>query len=97
MYDKRGFGVNGFYLYSYLKHRNDIFKLGVDISHIKLSNETGISPTKVDECLNLMESHNMINVDVKDFVFNMPIHLRRANKYRVKNFELFGVGKGVIN
>jgi hypothetical protein len=90
-------GILGFYLYSFLKHRNDIFRQGVDISHHKLSKETGVLLTKVDECLKLMKSHNMINVDVKDFVFNMPIHLRRANKYRVKDFELFGAGKGVVN
>lgn len=90
-------GITGFYLYSYLKHRNDIFKQGVDISHLKLTDETGISPTKLDDCLKQMKSHNMINVKVEDFVFDMPIHLRKANKYKVKDFEFFGAGKGVVN
>lgn len=89
-------GIIGFYLYAYLKHRNDIFKLGIDISHVKLSQETGILPTKIDECLKRMKIHNMISVIVQDFVFDLPIHLRKANRYAVKGYNVFGEGKGNV-
>src|SRR5699024_264844 len=55
-------GVLGFYLYSYLKYKNQLHKEGYDAPKTRLAKETGISERAITKYLSALRSYNMINV-----------------------------------
>src|SRR5699024_7031819 len=55
-------GVLGFYLYSFLKYKNQQHKEGYDASKARLAKETGISERAITKYLSALRSYNMINV-----------------------------------
>jgi hypothetical protein len=82
-------GVIGFYLYSFLKFKNDKFPNGVNISLEQISSQTGIKPTVRDKYLEALKRYNFIDCIVKPFVVNMPKQYRKASRYRVNDVSDF--------
>ncbi|TXK75440.1 hypothetical protein [Paenibacillus sp. N3.4] len=80
----------GFYLYAFLKHKNDLFTNGVDISLQRIMEETGIKATTLDTYLTKLKEHNMIDCIVQPYVLNLPQHLWQANTYKTEPYVLFG-------
>ncbi|ANY75962.1 hypothetical protein BBD41_27185 [Paenibacillus ihbetae] len=83
----------GFYLYSYLKCKSDLYKNDVTISHQRLITETGIRKDCVDRYLEALMKHKMIDGDIQQFVMNLPQHLRKANNYKVNKVSDFRISE----
>lgn len=83
-------GCMGFYLYSFFKHKNDIFG-SYDIPLTRLSEETGIPSTTLDRYMNVLKSYRMIkfrhNQDF--FVVGLREEERKANTYIVEEYYDF--------
>lgn len=88
-------GCTGFYLYSYLKHKNDLFISGYDISLEKLSKETGITSRTVARYIGLLKSYNLINFRHNQdyYIENLPFEERRPNTYITNSCFLFSDSK----
>lgn len=76
-------GTTGFYLYAFLKHKNDLFKTGYQRSSMKIGNEIGLSDTTVRKYISLLESHYLINVERKVFDITFSNEEYEANIYNV--------------
>lgn len=86
----RELGVEGFYLYCFLKYMNDKFKDGYDCSNIKMSQLTGLSIDEVKSQLKNLEYYNMITNDHKPYCLNKPKDNQTfANTYTVKEYSDF--------
>ena len=83
-------GVVGFYLYSWLKHRNDIFS-GYDVSYEKLSQETGIAKRTMIKYLNTLKSYNLISFKFNQeyFVVGLSDNDRKATTYYTNEYRFF--------
>jgi len=84
-------GTIAFYLYSWLKHKNDLFEKGYDVTYDKLSQETGIDRRTMVSYMNLLKGYRMIS-----FKFNQPYYVngmytedRKATTYITNGFESF--------
>ncbi|MFB5759082.1 helix-turn-helix domain-containing protein [Paenibacillus medicaginis] len=55
-------GTIGFYLYQYLKYKNDLFKGGYTVSFEKLEKECGVSKNTIMKYSNLLESKGYLDV-----------------------------------
>lgn len=55
-------GVTGFYIYSYLKHKNDLHKDGYDASRERLSNELGLSTATISRYRDALRKYNLIEL-----------------------------------
>lgn len=55
-------GMYGFYIYSYLKHKNDLHKNGYDAGRERLARELGLSPSTISKYRDALRKHNMIVV-----------------------------------
>lgn len=53
-------GCTGFYLYCYLKHKNDLHKGGYDASHKRLAEELGLSAKTIQTYRDALRSHDMM-------------------------------------
>ncbi|WP_139996290.1 hypothetical protein [Paenibacillus paridis] len=87
---EKDIGVIGFYLYSFLKHKEDVSENGAMLSLNIISQETGIKATSLVEYFKVIKKHNMIDYDVKPFVFGLPTYLQIPNTYWTKEASLFG-------
>lgn len=92
---KKEIGCTGFYLYSYLSHRCDIFDGEYDVSLIRLAEETGLSSASLDKYLGLLKSYKMIDFRHNQdfFVVGLDKSERKANTYIVRSFDLFSEKK----
>ncbi|MCR8659315.1 hypothetical protein [Paenibacillus endoradicis] len=76
-------GVEGFYLYSFLKYSTDKFK-AFDCSNKGMAYLTGMSIDEVKSQLYKLEKRNMIENDHKPFCRNKPNDKQtKANTYRI--------------
>lgn len=84
-------GCIGFYLYSYLKHKNDMHSSGYDISLDKLSYETSIPRRTLIKYLGALRSYRMIDVIHNQEYFSLGIEKgeRMVSTYITKGFHLF--------
>jgi hypothetical protein len=83
-------GVVGFYIYSYLKHKNNSFKKGYDCPLEKLKVDTGIKKTTLCDYLKVLEEYNMIDNDHKPYVIDLkPGEQVLACTYTTKPYEYF--------
>lgn len=84
-------GCTGFYLYSFLRHKNDLFEFGYDSSIDNLSKDTGIPKRTVTECLSLLRSYKMIDVrhNQEFFVWGLDKSNRKANTYITMDWDFF--------
>ena len=89
---KESIGCIGFYLYSFLKQKNDIHSEGVDISIDNLAKDTMLSRRTVTNYLGVLKSYKMI-----DFIYNQDYFVigmtesdgRKATTYNVRDYDFF--------
>lgn len=87
---KEALGCVAFYLYSYLKHRNDIHVGGVDVSLDNLAKETGISRRSVNKYIGLLKSYKMIDFKHnQDFFVIGMVEGRMSNTYITRDYDFF--------
>lgn len=81
----------GFYLYCYLKHKNDIFEFGYDVSLDELSIQTGIARRTLNSYLGVLKSYTMIDFHYNQdfFAAGMKKEDRKANTYSARGYALF--------
>ncbi|MNB87034.1 hypothetical protein D3C81_906920 [compost metagenome] len=83
-------GTVGFYLYSFLTHKCNLYNGKAQYSRDRFERESGVKETSLNTYLKALEKHNMVDVEGKDFVFDLPDHLREANIYSVNHYNEFG-------
>lgn len=84
-------GCNAFYLYCYLKHKNDVHG-SYNATSERLSEETSLSKITVEKYRNNMRAYNMINLihEMDYFVIGIDKSERRASANKVNPYEWFG-------
>jgi hypothetical protein len=84
-------GCAGFYLYSYLKHKNDLFEEGYDVSLDALSDEIGMPKRTLNRHLGYLKSYRLIDFrhNQEFFAVGMKKEDRKANTYIIRDFEFF--------
>ena len=84
-------GTTGFYLYSWLKHKNDIFKGGYDVPYEKLSAETGLTRTTMIKYLDALKSYRLIRFKFNQeyYVVGMTEGDRKATTYYTNDYYNF--------
>lgn len=83
-------GVNGFYLYSFLSHKNDIFKGMFDCSIKKFVSSTGLGIKTIRTQLDNLEKRNMITNDHKPYCLDKKDWQKaKANTYGVLPYSEF--------
>lgn len=84
-------GTTGFYLYSYLKNKNQMFPDGYDVSLEALSKETGISNGSLATYLDGLKKYNLVSVkhNMEYFAYGMLEEDRKANTYRTNDYVSF--------
>lgn len=84
-------GTVGFYLYSWLKHKNDIFKGGYDVSYEKLCAETGISRRTMIQYLDALKGYNLVRFKFNQeyFALGMYKEERKATTYYTNGYSEF--------
>ena len=83
-------GVVAFYLYSWLKHKNDMFD-GYDVPIDKLSAETGIARRTLISYMDLLKGYQMIRFkfNQKFYAVGMYDEDRKANTYYANEYAFF--------
>lgn len=85
-------GCNGFYVYSYLKHKNDLFKEGFDISIQKLSEITTLSVRTINRIMDALKKHNLIRFKIRqEFVIGLDKDECRPIRYSTNEYHGFKV------
>lgn len=84
-------GCEGFYLYCYLKYKNDLYESGYDISIEGLSDKTGLANKTLTHYLGQLKAYNMITFIHNQDYFSIAISLdeRRATTYITNEYEEF--------
>ncbi|WP_340002070.1 hypothetical protein [Oceanobacillus sp. FSL K6-0127] len=91
-------GVEGFYLYSFLKMATDKFERGFDCSYKRMARLTGLSIDEVKLQLVNLEKRNMIKNDHKPFCMDKPVDKQtKVNTYKVLNHVLFAENEREYN
>jgi len=87
----RDIGCTGFYLYSYLKHKNDLFENGYDVSLANLSLDTGIKESTLDKYIGLLKGYRMVDFrhNQEFFAIGMRAEDRKANTYLINEHDSF--------
>ena len=89
---KGDLGTLGFYIYSFLKHKNDIFPNGWDCPKEQLVQLTGIKSTILNKTLKALEEYNMIYNSHEPYYFNLHLSndiIPMACTYIAKSFDQF--------
>lgn len=76
-------GTVAFYIYGYLKHKNDIFKSGYQRSTINIGDDLGLSDRTVRKYTNILENRGFLNVERKIFDLRLSAEDYEANIYNV--------------
>lgn len=85
----KNLGTTGFYLYAYLKYKNQLYRGGYDASRTKLAEETGISRRALTNYLNALRAYNMIEVIHNQDYFSLNIKDTKASTIKVNDPEKF--------
>jgi hypothetical protein len=72
----------GFYIYAYLKHKSDIFKLGYQRSFVALGQELGFSDKTIRKYVDKLEELGLIKVLRMKFDMSLQEDQREANVYK---------------
>lgn len=93
--NKKEIGVTGFYLWSYLKIKNQLYSGGYDVSLDDLSCETGIARSTMCEYLNRLKEYKMIKCvhNQEYFCFGLDSDEKKANTYITNEWEYFSDSK----
>ncbi|WP_066173380.1 hypothetical protein [Bacillus marinisedimentorum] len=85
----KNIGVSGFYIYSYLKQKNDMFN-GYDVSVEGLSQESGIPVRTINRILDNLKKYKLISFHInQEFVIGLKREERLANTYYTNDFIQF--------
>lgn len=89
--DNDNIGCTGFYLYSYIKHMNDIYSGGWDVSIDNLSSETGISKKTLTRYLDQLNLYQMVTTKHNQEYFCLALDPkdRKANTYTTNEYDSF--------
>lgn len=89
--DNEDIGTIGFYLYSFIKWKNNYFTGAWDVSIENLQSETGIAENTLLRYLDQLKKFNMIEAKINQEYFSLaiPLELRKANSYMSKEFKSF--------
>lgn len=84
-------GCAGFYLYSYLKMKNQIFEGGYDVPMKALAEDSGLSYSVMVRTLSNLRKFNLVEAihNQKFFCLSLEDGKRKANTYVTNDFELF--------
>lgn len=84
-------GCNAFYIYSFLKHKNDIFKDGYDRTAKDLSIDLLLSHTTIEKYRDNMRSYQMMILihNMEHFVLGINELERRASTNKINPYEWF--------
>ncbi|MBP1965185.1 hypothetical protein [Paenibacillus aceris] len=83
-------GVEGFYLYCFLKFMTDRFENGYDCSNKKMAHLTGLSIDEVKNQIGSLERYNMITNDHKPYCLDKPKDKKcKANTYGILEYDQF--------
>ncbi|NBI28631.1 hypothetical protein [Chengkuizengella marina] len=84
-------GCEEFYLYGFLKHLNDKFPEGVQLSINSISEQSGIKLTLTKKTLNYLKKFRMISLYPSEFSIGSPKETWKANKYIINNYNNFSI------
>lgn len=76
-------GTSGFFVYGYLKHKNNIFKTGYQRSTINIGKELNFSDNTIRKYINILESKGFLRVERKIFDMRLSQDEFEANIYNV--------------
>lgn len=76
-------GVVGFYVYGYLKHKNDLFASGYQRSYEKIGIDLNMSEKTIRKYTNSLELKGFLNIERKIFDINLSQEDHEANIYNV--------------
>ena len=84
-------GCTGFYLYAYLKFKNDKHKEGYDVSIESLVEDTGIPNSTLNDYLRMLKSYRMIQFQHNQELFSLALKIedRKANTYITNDYFAF--------
>lgn len=83
-------GVEGFYLYSLIKHKNNLFQGFWNISQEKLVGLSGLGRDKCKNVLQALRQYRMIEATVVPWVKDRPEYAKtKSNGYRVNHPSVF--------
>ncbi|WP_391116655.1 hypothetical protein [Psychrobacillus sp. L3] len=83
-------GVNGFYLYSFISHKHDVFKGSFNCSIKKFVSSTGLGEKTVRTQLENLEKRNMIVNDHKPYCLDKKDwQIAKSNTYGVLPYNKF--------
>lgn len=89
---RKDVGCIGFYLYSFISHKCDIHEGRLDMSLVKMSEETGIPGTSLDRILMALREYGMVTgiVNLPDgFSLINTKEERMSNSYHVNSPDMF--------
>jgi len=76
-------GALGFYIYSFLKHKNNIYKSGYQRSYEKLGYELHMSDKTIYKYINTLEQKGLLTIDRKIFDMHLAKDDIEANIYNI--------------
>lgn len=84
-------GDTGFYLYSYIKHMNDLFGEEYKATALTISKKTGIPERTVKKYLKILKTYNLIYTEhnMEYFSLGMDDEYRKASSHHIIPFEQF--------
>ena len=84
-------GTVAFYLYSWIKHKNDIFDGYYDVSLEKLAEETGINRSTINKYMKFLKGHKVLDFrhNQEYFVIGMHEDERKSNSYKANDYDMF--------
>lgn len=84
-------GCTGFYIWSYLQMKTQIFSCGYDVSLVKLADELNLPRSTTINYLNELRLHNMIECKYNQEYFCLALNDedRKANTYRTTRHATF--------
>lgn len=83
----KGLGISAFYIYQYIRHKNDLHTEGYAASLYRLEREIGLSVDTLNKYLKKLEQRGYIEVERAEFDKRKEFKDRIANTYRL-------IGKG---
>lgn len=90
-------GVTGFYIYSYIKHKNDLFS-SFDCSIQRFSNELGLSDNTVKKYLKAIREYNLVTtIQADHFIIGGDKEDFKANTHISNEFADFTTEKMTIS
>lgn len=78
-----GLGVIPFYIYGYLTHKNNMFKMGYQRSAKQIGLELNMSDRTVRNYIDILEQHGLIYVERKAFNLHLDKDDYEANIYNI--------------